>query len=229
MAVFRVNKTKDYTIMSNDHLRNKEMSLKAKGLLSIMLSLPDDWDYSVEGLAAICSESSTTLRGVLKELEELGYLVRDRVQNEKGQFEYVYNIYEQPYTQKPHTVLPHTVEPHTENYRQLNTNISNTNKLNTNNKENKKRNQFYPPTLEEVEKYIKDFDLNVDAQKFMDYFEATDWVDSKGNKVKSWKGKLQTWSSYRVKPKVEEPPKDDVWDKFMKGETNDKDGVYDTD
>lgn len=136
MAVFRIEKTKDYTVMSNTHLREKGMSLKAKGLLSLMLALPEDWDYSLEGLAAICLENESAIRTALKELEEHGYLERVRNQNDKGQFEYDYNIYEKPHIEKPHTDNPHTVEPHTEaphteNQGQLNTNKLNTDKQNT--------------------------------------------------------------------------------------------------
>ena len=123
MAIFKINKNKNYTIMSNYHLQDKRLTLKSKGLLSIMLSLPDDWDYSVLGLTAICKESKTSIQGILKELEEYGYLIRYRVQNKKGLFEYIYNIYEYPQTDKPCTD-----KPCTENVPQLNTN-----KLNTNN------------------------------------------------------------------------------------------------
>lgn len=131
MAVIRVNKTKNYTVMSNYHLKEKEMSLKAKGLLSIMLSLPDDWDYSVEGLVAICKESKTAIQGILKELESFHYLLRVRKQNKKGQFEYEYNIFEQPQTDEPQTDEPYMEKPYTVNVSQLNTNTLNTYKQNT--------------------------------------------------------------------------------------------------
>jgi len=79
MAVFRVERIKDYTVMSNHHLRNKNLSLKAKGLLSQMLSLPDDWDYTLKGLAAINKESVDAIRTAIWELEDAGYVVRTRV------------------------------------------------------------------------------------------------------------------------------------------------------
>ena len=122
MAVFRINKNKDYTIMGKYHLREKNMSLKAKGLLSVMLSLPDDWDYSVEGLVSICEESKTSIQAILKELEDNKYLVRKRLQNDKGQFIYEYNIYEKPYTEEPWMDYPCTDYPCTENKPQLNNN-----------------------------------------------------------------------------------------------------------
>ena len=99
MAVIRVNKSKNYTVMSNYHFKDKNMSLKAKGLLSMMLSLPDNWNYSVEGFVTICKESKTSIQSTLKELEDLKYLKRTRTQNTKGQFKYIYDIYEKPQTE----------------------------------------------------------------------------------------------------------------------------------
>lgn len=105
MAVIRVQKTDNYTVMSNHHLRNKEMSLKAKGLMSLMLSLPPKWDYSIGGLVAICKESHTSIRSALKELEQNQYLIRERKNNEKGYFTYEYTLYEVP---EPHIEKQHT-------------------------------------------------------------------------------------------------------------------------
>ena len=97
MAVFRVEKTKDYTIMSNHHLKDRRLSLKAKGLLSMMLSLPKEWDYTLKGLARISREGVDAIREAVRELEQAGYVVRSRTRNPKGQLanaEYV--IYEHP-------------------------------------------------------------------------------------------------------------------------------------
>ena len=97
MAVFRVEKTKNYTVMSNYHLRDKLLSLKAKGLLSLMLSLPDDWDYTTKGLARICKDGVDSIRSAIHELEQHGYVIRRRVRNGKGQLgEIEYTIFEQP-------------------------------------------------------------------------------------------------------------------------------------
>lgn len=85
MAVFRIEKTKDFTIMSNHHLRNTELSLKAKGLLSLMLSLPEDWDYTTKGLAHICKDGVDSITTALKELERHGYLTRQRLRYNNGQ------------------------------------------------------------------------------------------------------------------------------------------------
>ena len=113
MAVFRIERTKDYTVMSNHHLRNRTLSLKAKGLLSMMLSLPDDWNYTTRGLAKICKEGVDAIGGALRELETAGYIVRHQLRDQHGRIcdtEYV--IYEQP---QPDTALPDTVSPDTEN------------------------------------------------------------------------------------------------------------------
>lgn len=130
MPVFRVEKNKDYTTISNYHLRDKRLSLKAKGLLSIMLSLPDDWDYSLEGLVSICLEKETSIKSSLKELKKYNYLYVRKYQNEKGKFEYEYNIYENPIepdidypvVEIPAVEVPGLDYPAVENQGQLNTN-----------------------------------------------------------------------------------------------------------
>ena len=97
--IFRVDKTKDYTVMSNYHLREKEMSLKAKGLLSWMLSNDDDWDYSIQGIVACCKENETAIESALNELKQFGYLTITKLfpnETESGRFEYIYNIHEKP-------------------------------------------------------------------------------------------------------------------------------------
>ena len=85
MAVFRVDKVRDYTVMSNHHLRNTALSLKAKGLLSLMLSLPDNWDYTTKGLARICKDGVDSICAGVRELEEHGYVVRERIRGSNGQ------------------------------------------------------------------------------------------------------------------------------------------------
>ena len=97
MAVFRVEKTKDFTVMSNRHLRDKRLSLKAKGLFSQMLSLPEDWDYTLTGLAYINRESKDAIRNAIKELESAGYLERRQITDNHGRFQHnEYIIRESP-------------------------------------------------------------------------------------------------------------------------------------
>ena len=97
MAVFRIEKTRDYTVMSNHHLRDMSLSLKAKGLLSLMLSLPENWDYTRKGLSRICKDGIDSISGGIRELEERGYLIRERVRGANGQLGSIeYTILEQP-------------------------------------------------------------------------------------------------------------------------------------
>ena len=115
MAVFRVEKNSGYTVMSNNHLRNRNLSLKAKGLLSQMLSLPEDWDYTLQGLARINRESIDAIRQAIRELEQAGYIQRSRERDEKGRLRGAdYVIFELP---QP---VPASVSPTLENPMQLN-------------------------------------------------------------------------------------------------------------
>lgn len=137
MAVFRIDKTRDYTVMSNHHLRNTELSLKAKGLLSLMLSLPKNWDYTTKRLAAICKDGIDSISSCIRELEKHGYIIRERMRNEKGQLTTIeYTILEQPKSTPPEREKPvldilAQAEPIQENTAQLNTNKSNIKELNT--------------------------------------------------------------------------------------------------
>lgn len=99
LTVYRVQRNGNYTVMANYHLRDRALSLKAKGLFSLLLSLPDDWDFSLPGLVAICKEGMDAIRDAVKELEALGYIIRSRVRNAKGRLESAaYELYEQPQT-----------------------------------------------------------------------------------------------------------------------------------
>ena len=136
MSVFKIEKNKSYTVMSNYHLRDRNLSYKAKGLLSFMLSLPEDWDYSLNGLCSISKENRDAIRSTLKELQQNHYLVIEKVRGEKGYFEYNYLIYEKPYyleleneKDTPDTENPHLDNPNVENQPQINTNIINTKEI----------------------------------------------------------------------------------------------------
>lgn len=147
-----MNKTKNYTVMSNEHLKDKSLSLKAKGLLSVMLSLPDTWDYSISGLVAICKESETAVKSTLNELKSCGYLVVTKKmpnETESGRIEYVYDIFEKAQTEKQ-LVEKQGVEKQgvenlgveslgVENVRQLSTKQQSTDESSTNKKKEGKR------------------------------------------------------------------------------------------
>ena len=129
MAVFRVQKTQNYTVMSNYHLNDKALSLKAKGLLSLMLSLPDTWDYTTRGLASICKEGVDGIRATVRELENAGYIIRCRVRDQSGQVRGMeYTVFEQPQKQEPENPVqaePEREKPVQENPAQLNTKETN--------------------------------------------------------------------------------------------------------
>ena len=165
MAVYRVERTRDYTVMSNFHLKDTALSLKAKGLLSMFLSFPEDWNYSTRGLAAICKEGVDAIGSTIKELEKAGYIVRRQLRGPNGRItDTEYIIYEQPQepptpdtdgpdmpppntaspdTGNPDVVVPDMAAPHTEKPAQLNINKSITQKSNT---YRSNTHSFPPPT-----------------------------------------------------------------------------------
>ena len=137
MAVCRVERTGDYTTMSNHHLRNKGLSLKAKGLLSLMLSLPDEWDYTVRGLTFICKDGEDCIRATLRELERTGYVERERIRDAAGRFattEYIIREHPAatsrapPQRENPDVENPVAENPVVENPAQLITKELNTDK-----------------------------------------------------------------------------------------------------
>lgn len=143
MAVYRVQRTRDYTVMSNYHLKDKNLTLKSKGLLSMILSLPDEWNYTTRGLAAISKEGVDAIGSALKELETAGYIVRHQLRGANGRItDTEYIIYEQPHedsapntpppdTDSPDTENPDMVTPYLEKPAELNTKESITQKSNT--------------------------------------------------------------------------------------------------
>lgn len=166
MSVIRTIKNDNYTTMCNTHLRDKNLSLKAKGLLSMMLSLPSNWDYSVNGLVTIVKENKAAVQSALKELEEHKYLKRTRVQDETGRFDYVYDIYEKPYDK-----LPCTENRCTENQPQINTNKQSTNKQNTkelNTNEYKEKNNKKESVNSVIAEYTENKELQDALHDFVD-------------------------------------------------------------
>ena len=184
MAVIRANKNKNYTVMSNQHLRDKRLSLKARGLLSTVLSLPEDWEYSIAGLVAICKESETAMKSAINELKALGYLEITKERNEKGHFEYIYTFNENPpaenpTVEKPEVENPPVDYPGVENVRQLNTNKSNTKKLNTN-KSNTKR--VKENTLTLFEQLKDDYALGTNLKE-----KIREWLQYKQERKEQYK------------------------------------------
>lgn len=132
MAVIRVEKTNNYTVMSNHHLRNKELSLKAKGLMSFMLSLPDEWDYSEMGLVSCLKENRSAIRAALKELETLGYLVRGQERLANGKMGgAVYTVYENPLSENRTSEKRMSEKRMSENHTQIKTKVIKKDKVST--------------------------------------------------------------------------------------------------
>lgn len=220
MSVFRVNKTKDYVTMSKTHLKEKNMSLKAKGLLSEMLGLPNEWDYSINGLVSINKENESAIKSTLAELKEFGYLKVTKLlpnATTSGRIEYIYDIYEKPIQEGkkqevenlPLEIQPLEIQP-VENPTQLNNKKLNTNKLNNkelSNKEYKEKakRKFVKPTLEDISQYCLERNNGINAEAFYDFYESKDWYVGK-NKMKDWKACVRTWErreDTKVKPRFQ--------------------------
>lgn len=167
MSVVRVNKTKNYTVLSNYHFKERGMSLKAKGLLSLMLSLPDDWNYSISGLVKLSKDGKDSVMSALSELEKFGYLIRVKTTNSKGQFSGIeYNIYEQP----PED-LAVAAKQNTEKQNADKPPLLNTNKLNTNNNK----------IIYNINNYIDILETIGDSQlrnAYVDFLEARAYMDA---------------------------------------------------
>ena len=164
MAKFKVEKTKNYTTMSNRHFQDKRLSYKAKGLLSLMLSLPEEWDYSVQGLMKLSRDGKESVMSGINELEDCGYLIRTQEKDESGRFTgYDYAVYEHPFSENPSAEKPLEENPPTVNPPQLNNNRLNTNELKTeasNNcliKETHKRKNGGKPENRNMEEVFEEF------------------------------------------------------------------------
>ncbi len=177
MGVVRVHKTANYTVMSNHHFKEKGLSLKAKGLLSLMLSLPDDWNYSISGLVTLSKDGKDSVMSALGELEKYGYLQRERITNSKGQFSGVeYNIYELPQAQKPSAVKQNEVnqnseKPPAEKPRQLNTNQLSTNLTNDIKELNTKN-------AEQLESLLQAINNDELVELYKDYIELREGMNA---------------------------------------------------
>ena len=203
MAVFRINKNKDYVSMCKFHLKEKNMSLKAKGLLSEMLSLPDDWDYSVTGLTKINVESRNSINSILNELEEFGYLKRSRNYVNGKIANWTYDIYEKPLYLKNEDIENEDIENVDIGFdTQLNNKELNNKELNNKEyKENNKKKKYgeYQNVLltdKEYEHLNKDFANCDDLIKFLD-----EYIEEKGYKSKSHNLSIRRWVVNAVKEK----------------------------
>lgn len=202
MSVYRRHKKTNYTCIDNHVFKDHSLSLKAKGLLTQIYSLPDDWEYSVKGLTSLFSDGRDAVNNALQELIEHGYIIRSQKINKHGKFDgYEYDIYETPQIKdadNPITENPLTDNPLTENQTQLNTNILNNKEVSTKEESTVfllgKKKKFIPPTVEEVYQYCEDRHNGINPQLFVDFYTAKDWCIGK-NKMKDWKAAVRTWEN----------------------------------
>lgn len=196
MSVIRVEHNSNYTTICNYHLRDKNISLKAKGLLTYMLSLPDDWDYSISGLSKVSKEGIDSIRSAIIELENYGYMYRARVRNDDGTLggsEYV--VREIPMQNFPSKDEPMVENPTQDNTTQLITNIQNneeTKKLTNKRTNYSRKSKFVVPTVDEVRFYCQERNNNIDPETFIDFYESKGWMVGR-NKMKDWKAAIRTW------------------------------------
>ena len=191
-----------FTVVDNYALRDENLSLKARGLLVTMLSLPDSWQFSENGLCSIFKkDGQSSIRSGLKELEEAGYLVRTRTRDSLGRVSSVdWTIYDYPHVENHNVVKPSLdLQP------QLNTNQSKTKESNT---EREKRKRFTPPTVEEVRAYCRERKNEIDPEVFVDYYTARGWKYGQGKPVADWKAAVRTWERRESKPKKSSLPTD---------------------
>ena len=206
VAVIRVEKNRNFTTMSNYHLRDKELSLKAKGLLSQILSLPDEWDYSVRGLASICLEGEDCIVATLKELEIKGYLVRKQLRDANGRLGGIeYIIYETP------------PEPYAETPPQLNTNKTKTKEIkDREKKEARHKYGAYGNVLLSDDDYGK-----LMAEFPADYLQRierlSEYMASSGKSYKNHLATIRSWAR-KEKPAVKSGYSHDIY-RYEEGES----------
>lgn len=205
---FKQNKLKNFTVIRNEIIDDKELSFKALGLAVFMLRLPPTWRYSIAGLSTVTGKSQSAIKTALKELEDKGYLKREQAVKD-GKFSHmVYTISDKAkienFTMAENTTALTTTA---RNDGLLNTKESNTNNISSSlrsediygcdsgksKKGNLHSNPSLRPTLEEVKAYIDEKGYSVDAKKFFNYFDEGEWIDGKGQPVRSWKQKIITW------------------------------------
>ena len=168
MSIFRVEKNKNYTVMANYHLRDKELSFKAKGLLSYMLSLPEDWDYSLNGLASVSKEGIKAIKNIIGELKEQGYLKINKIRKENGQYQYEYLIREIPEGIEPEYPKGDAVKGESEKGIQINTNKQNT-KEQIDKEDKSKKSSFFNGLNSLTKALIKYGYTNLDDVEILNY------------------------------------------------------------
>lgn len=231
MAVLRNPNRGKFTVIDNYALQDESLSLKARGLLVTMLSLPDNWQFSENGLCAIFQkDGQASIRSGLKELEEGGYLTRKRTRDGFGR---VSNV-EWTICDYPHLENPSVVNPNLDFRPQLNTKQSNTEIIKELNNRPpvspergttapEKRKRFVPPSVDDVRAYCAERGNHVDPQRFVDFYTANGWTQGRGKPIKDWRAAVRTWESreaQRVPARAAKPmptAEDYDLDKFFGG------------
>lgn len=199
-------KNENYTIISNVCVRDKRLSMKAKGMMSIIMSLPDDWDFSIQGLSSIVKEGKTAIYAAISELKDCGYCQVISCRDEKGKIiGNDYTFFEESCIESPSADYPNTENPNTENPNEENPNFENQPQINKEieeikNKENKdinicsKKNvsRFVKPTIEDVNAYVLEKGYHIDAESFVNYYDSKGWVVGK-SPMKDWHAAVRTW------------------------------------
>lgn len=218
----RTDKKDNFTIADNGFIKDDRLSWQAKGLMTYLLSLPDDWDINLVELERHAKDGIHATRAAVRELQAAGYIKTDKIKH-KGRFAGVrYTVVECP----PHDGFPHTENPRAENPRAekpraekpraenrmlLNTNILNTNILSTNNtkylmtkEERAEKPRFIPPTSQQVRDYAQEKGLALDADSFCDFYQSKNWLVGKA-KMKDWKAAARNWArrgEWKPRPKA---------------------------
>lgn len=229
--IHRIEHEDNFTVISNDTIRNPDLSDGAFRILVYMLSCSEDWNFSIKGLAHVFGVAERTIMLRITELKKAGYIKQRRIQNSKGVFEGCeWDIYEDPSIHsatKPQCGSNHSVDettvwsnPQCGNLAPIrNNNTKETPNIKEITKE--KKDIFRKPTFEEVSDYCQERNNGIDAEQFIDYYESKGWMIGK-NKMKDWKASVRTWERNRKnKPKAIKPnpvPEESPFKKLLREE-----------
>lgn len=192
----------NFSVINNDILRDDRLSLGARGFLVYLLSLPDDWMFSVRGLSNQIGLSNGTILGLVSELKKAGYIKQSQGRAARGRFgASEWDVYESPCINLPCTVSPHTVGPCTVSPCTVNRNILNTNNnkiLNIQNTNGTKGARFKKPSVEEVRSYCIERDNGIDPETFINFYESKGWKVGR-SPMKDWRAAVRTWEKRHPK------------------------------
>lgn len=222
---FKQEKLTDFTVIRNAIFKDTRLSAKVVGVACKLLSLPPTWEYSVKGLVTLFSDGEASIRNALTELEEAGYLRRERIREGGKLGKCIYVITDALDLEKPNVENPHVVNPVVENHAQYNTKESNTKELNTKeldireSRSSGRRTRFTPPTVEEVAQYINEQGLHINAEMFVDYYNSNGWKVGR-SPMKDFKATLRNWERRRKQNEGNKAPKNPFMEML-------KDGMFD--